>query len=566
MKKDKDNFTISKGEYNNFRDKLSNQIKNASISLDAEDCYLITETYDNKLVEYLDKKEKNDNNNFLNDNPDIIKNLSEIIEHLNKNKSIKLISKKLIESIYDKNNFKDEHAINYYAGNNKIIIEYKNNIDNKSLLMIYSNEEKKDDIKKNIFILSFDNQNKKEFFNKILSSENNFDEKNENIIPFDKFINNNQEHNNKFINYSQIGKQNKSRANSQSFLKPKKNNSIDNDIPKCNKSKRKSTIKNNRVKNLCLENNYFENKDKAQSKIEQLNLNISNCNTSNPKDEKENINKYSESNNNNKLIENLNLKEKKNNELKNDKNICEIVEDKQHQENQDENDSNKLNNIKEGDNLNENHNEFNKKNLEIVDEIILEYQNSKKTFHCFSDGLKLKMDNSYFSIINNKIKVELKEQKSSLEIIKNNKEKDVECEKILKEKENLNKELELKNKNIFEENQNLKKENKEYKCKQKELQDNIKKLEDKLTSLKNKINDLERINKDKDDKILELNKNLNKEKDNQKYIDKLKKENEELSKKIIEIKDYKIKENNELKEKITTLKNNNEIQSKELND
>ena len=568
-----DTLTISKNEYNKFRDDLSNQIKNASINLNTDDCYLITETYDKKLVEYFDNKEKKENNNILNDEPDIINNLSEIIEHLKKDQSIKLINKKLIESICTNNNFKEEHVIKYYAGNNKIIMEYKDNKDSKALFMINPNDDKKDDIKKNIFIISIDNQDKKELFNKILSSEKNFDEKNDNIIPFDKFINNNQEHNNKFMNNSHIIKKNKSRPNSQSFLNHKKNNSNDDDIPKCNSQKRKSTVKINRIiKNLCLENNFIENKNKTQCKEEQLNSNISNnnSNTSNPKDEKENIKKGGELNDDNKLIENLNLKEKKNSELKNEKNTYENVEDKQQQENQDKNDNDKkLNNLKEKDILHENHNELNKKNLEITQESILEYQYCKKALYSFSDlkleqksveikkekiNVELKKENSYFSIINNKMKIELKKENSNLEIINNN-----------KEKENLIKDLQKQNKNKLEENQNLKKDNEEYKSKQKELQDNLKKLEDELKSLKNKINDLERKIKDKDKKILEINKNLSKEKDNQKYIDELTKENEELNKKIIQIKDY-IKENNELKEKINTLENNNEIKSKELND
>ena len=546
---DKDSLAISKSEYNKFRDDLSNQIKNVSISQDTDDCYLITETYDKKLVEYLDKNEKNDNNNLLNDKPDIINNLSEIIEHLKKDQSIKLISKKIIESIFSINNFKDEHAIKYYAGNNKIIMEYKDNKDNKALLMIIPKDEKKDDIKKNIFIISLDNQDKKELLNAILSSENNYDEKNDNIIPLDKFISNNQKHNNKFINNFQIRKKNKSRPNSQSFINHKKNNFIDDDIPKCNSQKRKSTVN--------LENNCIENKNKTQCQKEQLYSKISysnNNNTSNPIEQKENIKKDTESNNNKNIIENLNLKEKKNKESKNEKNICENVEDEQQQESQDKNDNdNKLNNIKEGDNLNENHNELNKKNLEIIQESILEYQNYKKAFNDFSD---LKLEQKSIEIKKNKINVELNID---------NKEKKIKNEKLIQEKENLIKNLQTQNKNKLEENQNLKKENEEYKNKQKELQDNIKKLENEIKSLENKINDLERIIKDKDNKISELNNKFFEEKEKQECIDKLKKENEELNKKIIKIKDY-IRENNELKEKISTLEKNNEIQSKELND
>ena len=523
----KDSLTISKSDYNKFRDDLSNHIKNVSISLNTDDCYLITEAYDNKLVEYLDNKEKNENKNLINDEPDIINNLSEIIEHLKKDESIKLISKKLIESICTNNNFKDEHVIKYYAGKNKIIMEYKDNKDNKALLMINPNDEKKDDIKKNIFLISIGNQDKKELFDKILSSENNFDENNNNIIPFDIYINNNQE------------------------LKKEleKSNPINDITPKCENEK------------------------------DKLNQNINKVNSSNPKEEEESKNKDKESNNNNIacLNESSDLNGKENNNLKIENNIGENKGEHPSEKNQEKNDNDikEQNNKKERENSNENQKEFNKQNLKIINDIC------KKDLNNIS--AEKKINESNLEIKNNKINFEFKIEKLCEVIINNNKEKDTKYEKLLEEKETLTKgikDLKEKNKSILEENKNLKKENEEYKpkqieiknlekeiekykSKQKEFQDKISKLEDELKSSKNRINELEKINIQNNNKILELNSKLTEEKNKQEYIDKLKEKNKELSEKINQIGDYKIKEK-ELKEKINALENNHKEQFKEL--
>ena len=129
---EKDYISIEK-EYSNFKEKISNDIESPSISLENPDCYLIEESWYEELKTYFDKyhnyknkkknKKKKIQNDFLDlipeNDPQFINNFSSIIKCLNKDKKMILVSRKLIESIYEEDDLKYFNIDKYYSGNKK---------------------------------------------------------------------------------------------------------------------------------------------------------------------------------------------------------------------------------------------------------------------------------------------------------------------------------------------------------------------------------------------------------------------------------------------------------------
>ena len=147
--------TKIKKEYLQFREKLENDI-NGSPNLNiSEDCYLIEESYikefeKNNMDSNLSNSSQNVNE--LKKSPVIINDFTDAINHINSNKQLKLINKKLFELMGLKNILKSTNIVNYYGGNKKLIIEYKINGKKKSILI---NNYLKDKIfKSNIFIIN----------------------------------------------------------------------------------------------------------------------------------------------------------------------------------------------------------------------------------------------------------------------------------------------------------------------------------------------------------------------------------------------------------------------------
>ena len=109
---DEEDYILIKNEYYDFNEKLSKNIKNNSISMKNKDCYLIEESWSKELTNYFDKYHKDKNNNkfknntdfldFLPENePQFINNFSSVIKCLKNNKKLIIISRELIESIYE---------------------------------------------------------------------------------------------------------------------------------------------------------------------------------------------------------------------------------------------------------------------------------------------------------------------------------------------------------------------------------------------------------------------------------------------------------------------------------
>lgn len=165
-------------DYKNFRDALLKCIKNkdkSQLTQNFEDCYLIEENFFNKIMfndisKCFGEKRKY---NFIQKNEAIfISTFKSIIEHIINGKKLKIINKKIAEFFLDNRDYLKNSIIKYYAGNNQLIIEYKDKKDDKALLIINQLDEVS--IKNRAFILSINNTNKLELFKELLSKENNY--------------------------------------------------------------------------------------------------------------------------------------------------------------------------------------------------------------------------------------------------------------------------------------------------------------------------------------------------------------------------------------------------------
>ena len=179
------NRIISKDELIEFTEDLLQKIKDTKISLDNEACYLIKESWYNKYIE-------NENYNSINF-PEFIYDFNDIMSCIKENNNFKFINKEFIYQLYDKKELRNIKLINYYTGNNSIIIELDKNKDNKALLI--RDFTKKNKIKNKAFIIVFEDEyltkeDKKKLFKKILSTQNN-NEKDiimNMIIPFKAYL------------------------------------------------------------------------------------------------------------------------------------------------------------------------------------------------------------------------------------------------------------------------------------------------------------------------------------------------------------------------------------------
>ena len=142
---DKKDFISIKKEFYTFKEQLSKNIKKPWISLSSQECYLIEGPCIKELedsfngYDKLEKENKIDEiENFADFIPDFtfINDFSSVINCLKSDKIFKLIRKKLLENLYNEEFLKEQKCINYYSGNNRLLIEYKDKIENKFILLI----------------------------------------------------------------------------------------------------------------------------------------------------------------------------------------------------------------------------------------------------------------------------------------------------------------------------------------------------------------------------------------------------------------------------------------------
>jgi len=155
--------------------------------LNYNDYYLINDSWFQLLSQnFFGNKPKNDLNDIFSKNvPVFFYNMESIIEFLrNKDNKLALISKNLINLIYEENKFTKDSLVNIYLGNNNLIIEFLGEKENDILLI--SNPKEKFRNENNEFILKIKNepiQNKLDFFRDLISNKNKLKNiKNNNII------------------------------------------------------------------------------------------------------------------------------------------------------------------------------------------------------------------------------------------------------------------------------------------------------------------------------------------------------------------------------------------------
>jgi len=238
---DEETFISLSSEYYVFRKQFVKNLKSSKISIDPKDCYLIEESWLNDIIKSFDKydnlkkqKRVNHNFNFINwlpeNDPEFINDIPSILNCIKNNKKFKLVSKNMMEYIYDKKDLVDENYIKYYSGKNKLIIEYKEkgkikeNNDNKALFIINPSDLSK--VKKRAFIISIKNRDKLSLYKEILSGDEDFDiesmQNNNDIVFFEVILpkqnNSNNIVTNKF-NEEKSNKNNSINSNNRDILK-----------------------------------------------------------------------------------------------------------------------------------------------------------------------------------------------------------------------------------------------------------------------------------------------------------------------------------------------------------
>ena len=215
--------------YNDFQNNLHNNIKNNNeIIIQSEDCYLIEEPWINEFSNNNENKSLKNNISLPNSYPIFINNIENIISKIYNSKKLKLVNKKLFESLFNQSYLNKFGIIHYYGGNNKIIIEYKHKQDNKALLLI--NPLDKNIMKKNVFIIFISNEYKSYLYKDLLSEKDNsiLIKKYKNyLITLENYIKNNQNIGNK----ESILPQNKNiqNLNNENNISSKEQNDINED-------------------------------------------------------------------------------------------------------------------------------------------------------------------------------------------------------------------------------------------------------------------------------------------------------------------------------------------------
>ena len=165
-----DNYNKISYEFINFKTKLNNEINNSYWKNSVfNECYCIKEKwyieFEQQINEINTKKSitKDTKNILINiffekNKPEFINDISTAINILENKSNIKLLSKSFVHSLdSEKINLKC-NSVKYYAGNNRLIIEFKNEISDiyNYLLIIYQLE--KDFSQKQIYNISFNNK------------------------------------------------------------------------------------------------------------------------------------------------------------------------------------------------------------------------------------------------------------------------------------------------------------------------------------------------------------------------------------------------------------------------
>lgn len=172
---------FSSKKYFSFKNELEKKIKDTKISLDNDICYLIkvswidefAKVFNNYFSESRPSREYGNiyiSEAYLKKNIEFVNDISSAINCLKEKEDFQLLNKKLLESFYGNNyELRKNNYVNFYAGNNKIIIEFIKRFEQYSLLLVnplsYEKEIYFIDIKKFFF--------KNQLYREILSYNEN---------------------------------------------------------------------------------------------------------------------------------------------------------------------------------------------------------------------------------------------------------------------------------------------------------------------------------------------------------------------------------------------------------
>ena len=162
-------FNLTAEKLYSFTERLIKEIKNYKFSYnDKNQCYLILDTWLHNILNNIEEYERNyyylynktnPDGSFIfwpNDDPIFIDNIPLAIDYLKEYQYLEVINRDLLELIYEDKYLRSFKTINYFCGNNRLIIEYEDKFYNSSILIIDPLES----FYKNIFIFKV---NKNEF-------------------------------------------------------------------------------------------------------------------------------------------------------------------------------------------------------------------------------------------------------------------------------------------------------------------------------------------------------------------------------------------------------------------
>ena len=142
------NYSKISHEFITFKTNINNEITNANYSKNnaKNECYYIKEKLfneiENKISEISSKKHIKQESKIIiikqlltKNSQDIINDISSAIKNLESNSNLKLINKNMISFCFEKNFVLNLNSVKYYAGNNKLIIEF-NKSDLSNILLI----------------------------------------------------------------------------------------------------------------------------------------------------------------------------------------------------------------------------------------------------------------------------------------------------------------------------------------------------------------------------------------------------------------------------------------------
>ena len=127
-----------------------------------------------------------------NQKPEFINDFSSLINNIKEGKKFKLINKEFMDILFHRYELKKNSFINYYTGNNNIIMDYL--YDKNALLILFPLSYYNTNKANKVYIINKTNNNikDKQLYEDILKNSINYTylRKNKNIVNFNDFINN----------------------------------------------------------------------------------------------------------------------------------------------------------------------------------------------------------------------------------------------------------------------------------------------------------------------------------------------------------------------------------------